>query len=132
MKSDLKIRHFMPIDNKIPDLASFSFDLPFLIERMKHEEYRKKEPLNAVTLLHTPSKRVVLVALEPDTEIKSYQAKGSLKLQVFEGKINFHTRKNTVILTAGQKLMTYEKTKYTLTALEVCIVLLTITSHIEN
>jgi hypothetical protein len=132
MKSDMKIKHFIPIENKIIDLSSFSFDLPFLIERMKHEEYRKKEPLNAVTLLHTPGKRVVLVALEPDTEIKSYQAQGSLKLQVFEGEIKFHTRKNTVMLTSGQKLMTYEKTKYTLTALEVSIVLLTITSQVEN
>ena len=132
MKSDLKIRQFKPNNNNISELYSFSFDLPLLIERIKHEEYRKKEPLNAMTLLHSASKRVVLIALEPDTEIKSYQAQGSLKLQVFEGEVKFQTRKNTVILTSGQKLMIHDRIKYKLTALEVSVVLLTITTHVEN
>jgi len=104
----------------------FTFDLPALIESMKHSRTWEKGELNAMILLKSPDKQIVLTALHKGTEINSYQSSDSISLQIIEGKIKFHTHNESVTLDKGQLLTLHEKINYSLTSREVTVFLLTI------
>jgi len=104
----------------------FTFDLPALIESMKHSRTWEKGELNAMILLKSPDKQIVLTALHKGTEINSYQSSDSISLQIIEGKIKFHTHNESVTLDKGQLLTLHEKINYSLTSREETVFLLTI------
>lgn len=104
----------------------FTFDLPTLIENMKHSHSWAKGELNAMILLKSPYKNIVLTALHKGTEIISFQSSDSITFQIIEGKLKFHTRKENVTLDKGQLLTFNEKIKYSLTTREETVFLLTI------
>jgi quercetin dioxygenase-like cupin family protein len=104
----------------------FTFDLPTLIESMKHSQTWVKGELNAMILLKSPDKQIVLTALHEGTEIDSFQSNDSVSLQIIEGKLKFHTCKESVTLDKGQLLTLHEKIKYSLTTGEETVFLLTI------
>jgi len=103
-----------------------TFDLPALIEMMKNSHAWTKGELNAMILLKCPDKKIVLTAMHEGTEIKSFQSDDSVTFQIIEGKLKLHTRKESVTLDKGQLLTLQEKIKYSLTAREETIFLLTI------
>jgi quercetin dioxygenase-like cupin family protein len=70
----------------------------------------------------------MLTALHKGTEIDSFQANDSITFQIIEGKLKFHTRRESVILEKGQSLTLHEKIKYSLLTKEETIYLLTISS----
>jgi len=110
-----------------PYHASFgTFDLPTLIETMKHKQTLADKNLNAMVLLKSPSKQIVLTVLHEKTVIKSFQSNDSVTFHVIEGKLKFHTRKESVILEKGQLLTLYENIKYSLASNEDTVFLLTI------
>lgn len=113
-------------DNLLPNPSLFTFDLPALIESMKHSHTWEKGELNAMILLKSPDKQIVLTALHKGTEINSFQSSDSLTLQIIEGKIKFHTPNESVTLDKGQLLTLHEKIKYSLTSREETVFLLTI------
>jgi quercetin dioxygenase-like cupin family protein len=108
----------------------FTFDLPTLVENMKHSQTWAKGELYSMILLKTPEKQIVLTALHKETEINSYQANDSITLEIIEGKLKFHTRKESVILNKGQVLTLHENIKYSLTTREETVLLLTIANGI--
>jgi quercetin dioxygenase-like cupin family protein len=103
-----------------------TFDLPVLIAKMKHSNSWLNGDLNAIILLKSPGKQIVLTALHKGTEISSFQAHDSITLQILEGKLKFHTRKESVTLDQGQLLTLHENIKYGLTTREETVFLLTI------
>ncbi|MCK9404690.1 MAG: hypothetical protein M0Q26_14955 [Chitinophagaceae bacterium] len=50
------------------------FDLPTLIEKMKLEHFWAEGELNAMILLKSTDKQIVLTTLHEGTEIKSFQS----------------------------------------------------------
>ncbi len=84
--------------------------------------------LNAMVLLKTPDKQIVLTAMHNGTEIQSFQSNDSVTFHIIEGQLIFHTRKESVILDEGQLLTIHENIKYSLTTKEETILLLTIAS----
>lgn len=108
------------------DSSIFTFDLPILIENMKHSHTWVKGELIAMILLNSPEKQIVLTVLHEGTEINSFQSKDSITVQIIEGKIEFHTRKEAVILNIGQLLTLNEKVNYSLITMEETVFLLTI------
>jgi quercetin dioxygenase-like cupin family protein len=116
----------LPKDRGSHDSSLFTYDLPTLIENMKHSQTWAKGELNAMILLKTPEKDIVLTALHEGTEINSFQSNDSITLQIIEGKIKFQTRKESVTLIKGQLLTLYEKIRYSLTTREETVLLLTI------
>jgi hypothetical protein len=108
--------------------SSFTFDLPTLIENMKNSHSWANGELNSIILLKTPDKKILLTGLHKGTEIDSFQANDSITFQIIEGKLKFHTRRESVILDKGQSLTLHEKIKYTLLTTEETICLLTISS----
>ena len=108
------------------DPSSYTLDLPSLIENMKHSFDWEKGELNAMILLKRPEKQIVLTALHEGTIIESFQANDSVTFQIIEGKLKFHTTKESVTLKRGQCLALHENIMYTLTSRKETVYLLTI------
>jgi len=102
------------------------FDLPSLIENMKDTRSWKKGELNTLILLNIPGRQIVLTALHEGTEIDSFQTCDSLTLQIVEGRILFRTSEEFQFLDEGQALTLFENIKYSFTASEDTVVLLTL------
>jgi quercetin dioxygenase-like cupin family protein len=113
-------------DGKSQHASLFTFDLPTLIEKLKHQDISTKGELNSMILFENHDKQIVLITLHDGTELKSFQSSDSITVQVIEGKIKFYTRKKSVTLKKNQLLTLYEKIKYTLISKEDTVVLLTI------
>lgn len=108
------------------DLSSFTFDLPTIIENMKHSSTWAEGELNAMILYKRPEKQIVLTALHEGTKIDSFQANDSVTFQIIEGKLKFHTINESITLKRGQLLALHENIKYSLTSGEETVFLLTI------
>jgi quercetin dioxygenase-like cupin family protein len=113
-------------DNGSLNDSLITFDLPTIVEKIKHEHSWKKGDLYTRILLNNTDKQIVLAALHEGTEIESFQSNDSVTFHIIEGKLKFRTRKESVILEKGQLLTLYENTKYSLTTREKTIFLLTI------
>ena len=109
-----------------------TFDLPTLIEKLKQDYCWAKGKLNAMILLNEPDKQIMLTALHKGTEISSFQSNDSITFQIFEGKLKFHTQKESIILDTGQLLTLHEKIKYRLTSREETVFLLTVANGALN
>jgi len=102
------------------------FDLPSLIEKMKDTRSWEKGELKALILLNIPGRQIVLTALHEGTEIDSFQTCDSVTLEIVEGRILFRTSKVSQFLDEGQALTLHENIKYSFTAREETVVLLTL------
>ena len=128
LKPDLdKINNTRSSDSRLS-----GFDLPSLIETMKQSYTWANGELNALILLKSPHKQVILTAMHGGTEIKSFQSNDSITFQIIEGKLKFHIRKDTVTLNEGQLMTLNEKIKYSLTTQEETVFLLTISDSIAR
>lgn len=113
-----------------------AFDLPSLIATMKQSYTWANGELNAMILLKSPEKQIILTAMHEGTEILSFQANDSVTFQIIEGKLRFHHRKDIVTLNKGQLMTLNDNIKYRLTSDEETVFLLTISGtnpkHISN
>ena len=107
-----------------------TFDLPVLVEMLKHSHSWANGELNAMILLKSPARKIVLTALHEGTEIVSFQSNDSITFKIIEGQLMFHTRKKTVTLDKGQLLTLQEKIRYCLIARKETMFLLTIANSI--
>lgn len=112
------------------DDSLFSLKLPGLIREMKHDCTWAQGELNAMVLLKSFQKQVVLIALHKGTEINSFQSNESVTIQIIEGKLRFHTRKESLMLENGQLIILNEKVAYRLSTKQDTVVLLTLTNNI--
>lgn len=115
---------YQDIGSQSPSLSVF--DLPILIAKMKKQQHWEKGELNSMILLKTPDKQIVLTTLHEGTEIDSFQSNDSITFQIIEGKLMFHTRKESVMIDRGQLWTLHENIKYSLTADEDTVLLMTI------
>lgn len=129
-KVTLKTRPPRQKDNISFNASLRTFDLPVLIKKMKREHAWANGGLNARILLKSPFKQIVLTALHEETVIESFQSNDSITVQIIEGKLKFHTRKESVILEKGQLLTLHEKIEYSLTAKEDTVLLLTVANGV--
>jgi quercetin dioxygenase-like cupin family protein len=114
-------------ESKTPSSPSLLvFDMPTMAEKMKHEQNWIDGEINSIILLKTPTKQIVLSVLHEGTEIQSFQSNESITFQIIEGKMMFHTRKESVLLDKGQLITLHENIKYSLTTREDSVLLLTI------
>jgi len=106
------------------------FDLPVLIESLKHSYSWKKGDLNSMILVKSPDRQIVLTLLHDRTEIRFFQSEDSISFQIIEGKLEFKTRDKSIILNKGQLLTLHEKTKYRFTTMEETVFLMVIAKNI--
>ena len=108
------------------------FNLPSLIATMKQSNTWAKGELNALILLKSPEKQIILTAVHVGTEIKSFQSNESITFQIIEGRLRFHIRKDILTLNEGQLMTLHENIKYRLTTQEETVFLLTISDSITK
>lgn len=118
------------------DSKLLAFDLPSLIDSMKQSYTWANGELNALILLKSPEKKIMLTAMHEGTEILSFQSSDSVTFQIIEGRLKFHHRRDTFTLNKGQLMTLDENVKYSLTTGEETVFLLTIlnthTLHTSN
>jgi quercetin dioxygenase-like cupin family protein len=107
-----------------------TFDLPALIDKLKHENTWVNGELNSMILLKRPEKQIILATLHEGTEIKSFQSNDSITFQIIEGKLKFHGQDETIILEKGQLMTLHDNISYSLTSKEETVLLLTISNGI--
>ena len=125
----MKISSPSPEDNWLLNSSLLTFDLPILIDKMKHSHAWTKGELNSMILLESPDKQILLTTLHEGTVINSFQSNDSITFQIIEGKLKFHTRKGSAILDKSQSLTLHENIKYRLTTREETVLLLTMENN---
>lgn len=128
----LRTRIPLTNNNRSSGCTLLGFNLPGLIATMKQSYTWANGELNALILLKSPEKQIILTAMHQGTEIKSFQSNDSVTVQIIEGKLRFHIRKDTVTLNEGQVMTLDENIKYSLTTQEETVFLLTISNHISK
>jgi len=108
------------------------FNLPSLIATMKHSDTWANGELNALVLLKSPKKQIILTAMHAGTEIESFQSNESITFQIIEGRLKFHIRKDTLTLNEGQLMTLDENINYRLSSQEETVFLLTISDTIAK
>lgn len=129
-KGTVKASYLLQKDNLSCSPSSLMFDLPALVDSMKHKQSWVNGELNAMILIQTPMKQIVLTAMHEGTEIESFQSNDSITFQILEGQAIFQTRKESVILDKGQILTLHENIKYSFTSMEDTVLLLTIANGV--
>jgi quercetin dioxygenase-like cupin family protein len=127
-KVTIKANYLLQKENMSNNPSLLMFDLPTLVAKMKHKQSWVNGELNAMILLKTPNKQIVLTAMHDGTEIQSFQSNDSITFQIIEGQLIFHTKEESVTLDEGQLLTLHENIKYRLTTKEETVLLLTIAS----
>lgn len=112
--------------------ATPAHDLPGLIRKMKLSNAWAEGNLNAMILEKNKLENIVLVALHEGTEIVSYQANDSITFRVLEGKMEFKSRSTSAELDRGQILTLNDKVKYSLTASEESVLLMSIAKNADR
>ena len=108
------------------------FNLPDLIATMKQSDTWANGELNALILLKSPEKQIILTAMHEGTEIESFQSNDSITFQIIEGRLKFHVRKDTVTLNEGQKMTLDENINYRLSSQVETVFLLTISDAVAR
>ena len=129
-KVTIKANYLLHKENMSYNPSLLMFDLPALVDKMKHKQSWANGELNAMILLKTPNKQIVLTAMHDGTEIQSFQSNDSITFQIIEGQLMFHTREESVTLDEGQLLTLHENIKYRLTTKEETVLLLTIENSV--
>lgn len=119
-------------NSRSSDCTLLGFNLPSLIATMKQSYTWANGELNALILLKSPHKQIVLTAMHKGTEVESFQSNDSITFQIIEGKLKFHIRKDTVTLNEGQLMTLDENIKYSLTTEEETVFLLTISDNVAK
>jgi len=119
-------------DDRSDKCKLLAFNLPSLISAMRQNNKWANGELNSLILLKSPQKHIILAAIHDGNEIESFQSNDSISFQVIEGKLRFHSRKDTVTLVKDQVMTLNEHIKYHLTTREETIFLLTISNNITK
>lgn len=128
----LRTRIPLTNNNRSSGCTLLGFNLPGLIATMKQSYTWANGELNALILLKSPGKQIILTAMHEGTEIRSFQSNDSVTFQIIEGRLRFHIRKDTVTLNEGQLITLDENIKYRLTTQEETVFLLTISNEIKG
>jgi hypothetical protein len=110
------------------DPSLIRFDLPSMIENMKHERSWKMGELKSMILLKSPLKKILLTIMHKGMEIRSLQTKDSITFQVIEGEIKLYLGKERIILNKDELLTINENLGFKIFSEEESAFLLTLES----
>lgn len=113
-------------DDRLMNQSLVTIKLARLVDNLKLDLLESENNLHSIVLLNRKEKKIVLMAMNEAVEVESFQADDSLIIQMIEGKAQFQSRKQLVVLTGGQLLKVKEKIPYSITAMEEAVIMLTI------
>ena len=109
-----------------------AFDIPAIIEDLRHGQNWISGEISTVLLLNNPSIKVLLTLIHEGTEVISYQANESITFQVLEGSLIIHIRNESIVLHEGELLTLDENIKYSFDTIDETAFLLTLVSGKEG
>jgi|KBSSwiS6_1023812.scaffolds.fasta_scaffold01517_4 quercetin dioxygenase-like cupin family protein len=121
-----------PQGDRILDAPLVAIDVVSIIKQLKKEKKWRRSDRNAITVFKTTGMRIVLIAMNKDTEMVRHTANGKISLQVLKGKLQFRANERSVKLNTGQMLALHEGIPYTVVAKKKVIFLLTLTGRLQK
>lgn len=118
-----------PEGDRVLNAQLVEMDLNIFIEQIKNEPTWKTNDRNSVTVFKSETMRIVLMGLHENAELKSHKANGVISIQTLEGKINFVTEMQSVILEKGQMIALEENIIHSVMALKESFFLLTLSMN---
>lgn len=118
-----------PEGDRVLNAQLVEMDLNKFIEQIKNEPTWKTSDRNSVTIFKSETMRIVLMGLHENAELKSHKANGVISVQTLEGKINFVTEMQSVILEKGQMIALEENIIHSVMALKESFFLLTLSMN---
>lgn len=103
-----------------------SFDLAEQIRALKLEKQWKSEDRNGITLVKTPSIRIVLMVLHEGTTLSEHSAEGAISVNILSGSVEFILKDTTAHLTAPALLSLADGVPHSVRAIEESALLLTV------
>src|SRR5450432_3870201 len=92
------------VPDRVLDDALLTFNLPEILDKIKQEKAWKTGERNGITLLKTAELRIVLIAVHEQNEMDFHRSPNPISIQIIEGKINFKTEQESVIMEKGNLL----------------------------
>jgi len=121
-----------PEGERLIDGMHVTIDLPVVIKKIRLESTWQESDRNAITVFKNSSLRIVLIALHKAAEMTKHIAKGTICVQVLEGRIQFKTGLQSVELNKGQILTLHEGVPHSVLAIKESVFLLTLTAKLEE
>ena len=115
-----------PEGGRLLDATLVSIDMPDFIKQLKSEPAWEKSDRNAMTVYKTDGMRIVLIALHEDAVLARHIAQGIISVQVLEGKVNFNTDNQSIVLEKGQMIALHKGEPHSVAAIKESVFLLTI------
>lgn len=115
-----------PEGNRVLNAQLVEMDLNKFIDQIKNETTWKTGDRNSLTIFKSETMRIVLMGLHENAELKSHKANGVISVQTLEGKINFTTQHQSIIIEKGQMIALEENILHSVTAIKESFFLLTL------
>lgn len=115
-----------PDGSRILSAQLVEMDLNKFIDQIKNETAWKTSDRNSLAIFKSETMRIVLMGLHENAELKTHKANGVISVQTLEGKINFVTQQQSVIIEKGQMIALEENIAHSVTALKESFFLLTL------
>ncbi len=115
-----------PEGNRILNAQLVEMDLNKFIDQIKSEATWKTSDRNSLTIFKSETMRIVLMGLHENAELKAHKANGVISVQTLEGKVNFATEQQIVIIEKGQMITLEANVFHSVTALKESFFLLTL------
>ena len=120
-----------PDGRRLIDAPLVSIDIPEFRKQLKSEVTWQTSDRNAITVFKTNGFRMVLIALHEEAFMQEHTTDGIISVQVIEGEINFRTKKETLILRAGEIIALHKGINHSIEAIKESMFLLTLTTSLE-
>ncbi len=108
------------------DLKYVPIDLPFHIEQMRNEHYASFTGNDAIKLHKDLLFGIVLIKMTDKGFNNTYNAKGSIRIEVLQGKIICATNVQTIELNMGETIFLHESLYHHINVLEQTVLQLTL------
>jgi quercetin dioxygenase-like cupin family protein len=115
-----------PEGERVLSAQLVEMNLENFINQLKSEKAWKESDRNAVTIFKSETMRIVLLGFHENAILKEHKANGKISVQVIEGKINFSTEQDNVVLEKGQMIALQDNILHKVVALKESFFLLTL------
>lgn len=102
------------------------------LAQLKSEKAWHDRDRNAITLVHHPRLRVVLLALHEGALLDTHTADGPITIQTLEGELEVRVNEKTFSLQPGEALVVDDKIQHSVRAISEAAFLLTMGPGVEK
>lgn len=121
-----------PEGTRTLDAPVLRINLPDYMAQIKSEPAWQNGVRNAITLLHNPFQRIVLVAMKEGAEMNSHSIDGALSIQVLSGRLWLETESQSFSIDPEEIAALQPRLEHYVFAEEESVFLLTLAGNHEG